>query len=50
MSQWHSPIGAENSLQASENSLLGRVGNLACKLLEKQGKFDHKISPEGRFL
>jgi hypothetical protein len=42
-------IGAANSLLASQNSLLGRVGNLACKAQRKQGKFDPKIAPEGDF-
>jgi hypothetical protein len=42
-------IGAENSLLALKNSLLGRAGNLACKARKTKGKFDTKIVPNGRF-
>jgi hypothetical protein len=42
-------IGAEFSLLAFENSLLGRVGNLACKARKTQGNFDTKIVLDGAF-
>jgi hypothetical protein len=42
-------IDAEYSLLALKKSLFHRVGNLARKTLETQGKFGTKIVPDGRF-
>jgi hypothetical protein len=42
-------IAVENSLLIEKNSLLGRVGNLACKGRKTKEKFERKISPDRRF-